>query len=205
LGGDPPRAGRASPDRKRLGALRGHLGRDQVENLRSAGGPETDPLTEPSSNARRHRRRPVLSGTRRSRSAGGKAGGSAGDGGAARALERRNPKRASACQRGGSPAGYGLAGRIKTLQLRRTVFFQKPQSGGLRYLGTARGYGRREARGCPTRSKALKGEPHERHRPEKGREPAGGANRRGRAKRRGRNGPRVGPLGNVDSGRSCPL
>ena len=40
----------------------------------------------------------------------------------------------------------------------------------------------------PARSKALKGEPQERHRPEKGREPVGGANRRGRGKRRGRNG-----------------
>jgi hypothetical protein len=55
------------------------------------------------------------------------------------------------------------------------------------------------------RSKALKGEPHERHRPEKGRKPAGGASRRGRVKRRGRNEPRVGPFGNVDSGRSRPL
>jgi len=54
----------------------------------------------------------------------------------------------------------------------------------------------------PGRSKALKGEPQERHRPEKGREPAGGANRRGRAKRRGRNGPEVGSSGKVDSGRS---
>jgi hypothetical protein len=148
-GGQPPsrRSGSSRPETP--GCLRGHLGRDQVENLRRAGGPETDPLTASFSKARRHRRRNVFSETRRSRSAGGKAGGSAGDGGATRALERWNPKRASACQRGGSPAGYGLTGRSKTLQLRRTVFFQKPQSGGMRYLGTARGYGRREAHGCP--------------------------------------------------------
>jgi len=47
----------------------------------------------------------------------------------------------------------------------------------------------------PGRSKALKGEPHERHRPEKGRKPAGGVNRRGRVKRRGRNEPGCGSPG----------
>lgn len=124
-GGNPPRAGGPSACRKRLGALRGHLGRDQVENLRRAGGPETDPLTGSCREARRHRRRPVFSEARRSRSAGGKAGGSAGHGIPARALERPNPKRASARLRGGSPAGYGLVGRSKTLKLRRTVIFQK--------------------------------------------------------------------------------
>ena len=95
-----------------------------MENLKRAGGPETDPLTSSQVEARWHRRRPVFSETRRSRSASGKAGGDAGQGEPARALERRNPKRASACQRGGSPAGYGLAGRSKALQLRRTVIFQ---------------------------------------------------------------------------------
>jgi hypothetical protein len=98
---------------------------------------------------------PVLSGTRRSRSACGKAGGSAGHAGSTRALERRNPRRATTRRRGGSPAGNGLIGRSKTLQLRRTVIFQIPQSGGPRLLGTAREERRREAHGCPKRSKAL--------------------------------------------------
>jgi len=124
LGGDPPRAGGPCACRIRLGAFRGHLGRDQVENLKKAGGPAMDPLTGSCREARWHRRRPVFSETRRSRSAGGKAGGSVGRGIPARALERPNPKRASACQRGGSPAGYGLVGRSKTLQLRRTVILQ---------------------------------------------------------------------------------
>jgi hypothetical protein len=62
LGGNPPRAGRACPGRKRLGASRGHLGRDQVENLRRAGGPETDPLIGPNSETRWHRRAPSLAG-----------------------------------------------------------------------------------------------------------------------------------------------
>jgi hypothetical protein len=186
-GGRPPsrRSGLSRPETP--GYLRGYLGRDQVENLRRAGGPETDPLTASFSKTRRHRRRNVFSETRRSRSAGGKAGGSAGDGDAARALERWNPKRASACQRGGSPAGYGLTGRINTLQLRRTVFFQKTSE----WRNAVSRNGKRvmtpKGARLPGRSKALKGKPHERHRPEKGRKPAGGANRRGRVKRRGRN------------------
>jgi hypothetical protein len=60
LGGNPPRAGRACPGRIRLGAFKGHLGRDQVENFRRAGGPAMDSLTGPFSKARRHRRRPVF-------------------------------------------------------------------------------------------------------------------------------------------------
>jgi hypothetical protein len=205
LGGNPPRAGRACPGRKRLGAFRGHLGRNQVENLKRAGGPETDPLTGSQVEARRHRRRPVFSEARRSRSASGKAGGDAGQGVPARALERRNPKRASACQRGGSPAGYGLTGRSKALQLRRTVIFQITSE--WRTAVSINGKRATTPRGVrlPGRSKALKGEPQERHRPEKDREPVGGANRRGREKRRGRNGPEFGNSGTVDSGRHRPL
>lgn len=92
-------------------------------------------------------------------------------------------------------ARYGLSGRSKTLKLRRTVIFRKPQSGRLRLLKTAREYRRREAHGCPRRSKALKGEPQERHRSEKGRTPVGGVNRRRCAKHQGRNVPEDGTSG----------
>jgi hypothetical protein len=74
-----------------------------------------DLLTGSCIEARRHGRRLVLRGTRGSESASGKAGGSVGHGIPERALKRPNPKRATAWQWGGSPAGYGLIGRSKTL------------------------------------------------------------------------------------------
>jgi hypothetical protein len=194
-GGNPPRAGRAQPGRKRLGASRGHLGRDQVGNLKRVGGPETDLLTGTLRKARWHRQSLVFREARPSWSASGKAGGGAGHGVPARTLERRNLKRASARQRGGSPAGYGLDGRRNTLKLRRTAIFRKTSEWRTAVSRNGRRVTAPEGVRLPARSKALKREPQERHRPEKGRKPAGGANRRGRVKRRGRNVPEVGSSG----------